>query len=314
MCKSAVCTLFEGEYHYGVGALANSLYEGDYKGTLWVGYRGKLPPWAQNGVKREKCYHLPVSDQFDISFVKLKTDRHFANYKPHFMSQVLQEFDASCNSVFYFDPDIVSKCRWDFYQEWVSHGVALCLDSDYPYMPISHPLRLQWIDYAESNGYKIKKQPSAHYYNSGFIGVERHNKQIITIWRDLVDLLFQNQEELLLSDIKSGDRTRPFNVPDQDLLNLAAMLTDSDLSVIGPEAMDFSKGSGYIMSHATLSPKPWEKKYTRHSVLDGKAPRLADKNFWKYTQSPIQLFSKRALLLKKIDLKVGAALGRLTRS
>jgi hypothetical protein len=39
------CTLFEGNYHFGVAALSNSLIAAGYAGTLWVGYRGALSGW-----------------------------------------------------------------------------------------------------------------------------------------------------------------------------------------------------------------------------------------------------------------------------
>lgn len=309
----AICTLFEGEYHYGVGALANSLYEGGFEGTLWAGYRGEIPPWAKNGSERGNYYKLQVSDKFDISFVELKTHRHFSRFKPHFMIKVMEGTERSYKNIFYFDPDIVSKCKWKFYEEWVSHGVALCLDSDYPYMPRSHPLRLKWVQYAKSKGYKISKSYEPYYYNAGFIGLSIENKNIITIWRNLIDTLFE-EEAIMEDQIKSGNRTRTFNVPDQDLLNLATMVSDCDLSIVGPSGMDFTRGGGYVMSHATLSPKPWEKNYVKQSVIDGKAPSLADKNFWRYTQYPINLLSKKEYILKKIDLKIGSALGRLTKS
>ena len=114
-----------------------------------------------------------------------------------------------------------------------------------------------------------------------------------------------------MTSLEQPDNTKPFHGGDQDALNLAIMCTDSPLSVVGPEGMDFFPG-GCMMSHAVGSPKPWRKKML-WSALSGQGPRLSDKAFWAHTQVPIQLFSGSRLRIKQLDVLLGAAVGRVIR-
>ena len=73
-----VCTLFEGHYHYGVGALINSLHASGFKGRMICGHRGSEPSWA-NAARQ-------LRDGIEVSFVPVGTNVHFSNYKPQFLS------------------------------------------------------------------------------------------------------------------------------------------------------------------------------------------------------------------------------------
>ncbi|GAA6619908.1 hypothetical protein [Scytonema sp. NUACC26] len=308
---TAICTLFEKDYHYGVGILVNSLYQYGFRGVIWAGYRGNLPSWAKSAPHREGYQELSLGQESYIRFVKLDTNKHFAYYKPDFMLELWEKYHPEAEAIFYFDPDIVNKCRWDFYEHWVKRGIALCGDSWY-YVPRSHPRRLAWLEFAQSKGFDCKQQLDYH-YNSGFIGVHRDRKSIVSLWQKLITLgdeagyiNYQN----LYSD--ENFHCYPYLYGDQTYLNLALMLTNEPLSAIGPEGMDFIPG-GTTMSHATVpSVKPWRKKLIA-SALNGDSPTMTDRVYWQHTQTPIPVYSKATLFLKQLDLRGGSAIGRFMR-
>ena len=141
--NSAVCTLFEGNYHYGVGALANSLYAQGFRGTIYAGYRGPLPPWVNGSKTTDGCTDFSPVEGLVLRFIPLSTKAHLTNFKPDFMLSLWQKQCPQAESIFYFDPDIVVICSWPFFERWVQAGVALCADIN-PSMPKNHPLRHAW--------------------------------------------------------------------------------------------------------------------------------------------------------------------------
>ncbi|MCH9050517.1 MAG: hypothetical protein IIA72_05480 [Proteobacteria bacterium] len=305
--RSAVCALYDGDYHLGVGCLVNSLYRNGFRGTVWVGYRGPLPPWAQPVQSGATFDEFTVADGCSIRFVQLSLTTHLANAKPDFMLAVLTDHSPDAEAVFYFDVDIVIKCRWSFFEAWVTRGVALCLDAAYPYMPASHPLRGPWQDLIRK--LELKYRDVDGYVNSGFVGATRQDKHFLESWAKLVRLL--PNEGVSLDDWQLGDRTHPFNNVEQDMLNVALMATNTPISVAGPEAMDFTP-AGYIMSHAVLSPKPWARNYLWWAAK-GVSPSTADKMYWHYADGPIQFCSKSRIALQRAQLKLAAAIGRFYR-
>jgi hypothetical protein len=107
------------------------------------------------------------------------------------------------------------------------------------------------------------------------------------------------------------DRTYPFQRFDQDALNIAISCSHRKLSIVGKEGMDFIP-AGDIMSHATGLPKPWGKNFAVEA-LHGRCPSLADRSFFNFIESPIPLFSPALAAMKRMDLKLGCAIGRVIR-
>ncbi len=306
---TAICTLFEGDYHYGVGVLVNSLYNHGFRGVVWVGYRGALPPWAKSLKDGQGYQEFSVASDCVIRFIKLNTSKFFSNYKPDFMLQLWESYCPEVEALFYFDPDIVNKRCWDFYVEWVNRGIALCEDA-YDYMPTNHPYRLAWKELAERYGFLAQRELD-RYYNSGFIGVKQNQKSILSLWQKLLET-FEEAGYISLSDFCLALNRYPYFQGDQCVLNLGLTLTSEPLSTVSRMGMDFG-GSVNIMSHASGDEiKPWRKQLILRA-LNGEAPILTDKAYWQHTQTPIQLYPRSQYLRKKIALRSAAAIGRFIR-
>ncbi len=306
--QTAICTVFEKDYHYGVGALANSLYHHGFRGVFWAGYRGELPPWAKS-LKEGKGYQeFSVAEGCAIRFVKLDTRKHLGFYKPDFMSLLWESYCPEVEALFYFDPDIVNKCSWSFYERWVSRGIALCGDSWYN-VPANHPRRLAWKEFAESNGLVCDRLLDYH-FNSGFIGVHQSCKSILSLWQKLIEL-GEMAGYSYLDDLYADSTYHryPYLHGDQTYLNLALMASTHPLSTVGPDGMDFVPG-GTLMSHATVpNVKPWRKKLII-SALEGSRPTITDKLYWRHSQAPIQLYSSTTLFWQRFAILCGSAIGR----
>lgn len=301
-----VCSLFEGTYHIGLGALVNSLYRNGFRGTVFGGYRGELPPWATPTSPGEGSTDFDVGGGCRIRFIPLDTTLHLTSYKPIFMRQMFERFLKEEDLLCYFDPDITVKCRWSFFEEWVERGLALVEDATFPYLPSDHPLRFQWLEMARTAGLIQKRKPS-RYYNGGFVGVPGRLRKVLAVWESLLEAAKAFGYDT--TQLASTDRTSPWQAADQDLLNIAVMTTDVPISTLGPDGMDFS-GGGYVMSHAVNSPKPWARDYMK-STLSGRPPSLSDKGFWDNAEHPIRLFPESVVRKRKLALKAGIAFGRI---
>lgn len=317
---SAVCTLFEDNYHHGVAALTNSLHKSGFRGIIYAGYRGELPEWSGKAVKCTVCKWenasiLDVAEGLQLAFLPLDTDHHLTNYKPDFMLELVDGPAKDTDALFYFDPDICVTETWPFFEDWVGCGVALCEDVNSP-LPEHHPQRVGWRRYYALHGLQLRFRAS-EYINGGFVGVGAGDRSFLDLWKRTIDLMADEIGSLGTSTLTAGRAyktmgfARCFDHTDQDALNAAIECCENPVSVIGQEAMAFKPGAASL-PHAIGAGKPWQRNYLR-SALRGMVPRAADKAFWANVTGPIEAFGPLWPALKKMDIAAGVAIGRFLR-
>jgi len=295
---SAICTLFEGNYHYGVGALANSLYRNGFRGTVYAGYRGILPPWAQPLVSTEYGSIFQVADGMTLHFIPLGTNYHLTNYKPDFMLSLLNGAAADTEAIFYFDPDITVTTPWSFFEEWIGAGVAVCEDVNSP-LPLYHPRRAAWRNYF--SGYGISLSPKEPWYvNGGFVGVHQRDFEFLSLWKRIqeamADAIGGLEKSAFKNSLMAEDKLGPhfaFNRTDQDALNAAVEAAQMTISILPKSGMGFDYGMN-VMYHALGSPKPWEPLRIG-DILRGIGKSLSFSNFVENCSAPIQVLSEVTL-------------------
>jgi hypothetical protein len=306
---SAVCTLFEGDYHYGVAALVNSLYMHGFRGSVWAGYRGQLPPWAKPLVQENNWSLYQVADGLDIRFVPLTTKHHLTNYKPDFMLDLWEHYCPKAEAIFYFDPDIVIRCQWSYFETWARGGVALCEDINSPLLR-THPLRFQWNEVYSKHGYPLRFTLD-EYINGGFQGITHSHKEFLNEWLLVQRIMGEEIGGLRKVTIDIGGRENAFSKTDQDALNITLALTQQPLSIIGKEGMDIV-GGGFTMSHSIGHRKPWNTNFLAESIA-GHPPSLASKNYFYYVKSPICAHAPQRLRQTRLSLSIASAIGRFYR-
>lgn len=302
--KTLVVTLFEGDYHLGAAALINSLCAAGFAGTVVCGHRGPVPPWA--AVARQLG---PVT----VEFVALETAAHLTNHKPKFLLRAWTALHPSAERLFYFDPDIILKAPWSFFEEWTGYGVALVEDVNSP-LPETHPRRGAWRRCLARRGVPVLRETPL-YVNGGFIGLERGQRDFLHAWRDALALVGEEIGGLehsmfsLRADLASP--AHPFGKTDQDALNIALMTSAAPVSIMGGEAMDFRPG-GWTLSHALGPEKPWRKRLLR-AALAGRGPTPADRAYWACAAAPLPVFPPRVLAWRRACLALALFIGRFYR-
>ena len=204
--NSAICLLFEGHYHYGVGALANSLYKYGFRGTIYAGYRGKLPPWVIGGRAIDGDTEFTAAEGLTLRFIPLPTKIHLTNYKPDFMLRTWNKHCPQISSFFYFDPDITTL---NVGGPFSRNGCGLawpCAPMSIASCRLNHPIRDAWKQFYGPHGVKFHREPDT-YFNGGFVGVHRSQIDFLHCWRTLQELMASAIGGL--QNVNVRDRTYP---------------------------------------------------------------------------------------------------------
>jgi hypothetical protein len=301
--EQVICTLYEGDYHFGLAALINSIVRGGFRGLFWVGYRGELPPWtAQLQRRTDGLYQV---GEALLGFELINRSGHFTQFKPEFMSTIIDRRIVR-KYLWYFDPDITVRCEWQFFERWIRFGVCLCQEITMGMMPSNHPLRCEWMEIFRNEGWGEVVSQQERYYNGGFVGLDLQHRAFVETWKAAMRVAASagvNENHL-----QHGTRAEVFFSTDQDALNVATMYAKAPLTAIGPEGMGWIPG-GFTMYHTVGGKKPWRKKFIR-SALSGNPPWNGDKHFLECAQGPIQPFSQAKLKKMRLAARLASLVGR----
>lgn len=297
-------TLFEGHYHHGVAALINSAIRSGFSGPICLFHRGPLPPWTESLDRVGDCSWQVANCR--ITFHRLEIDSYFAYHKP-FAARMALDLHPECDSVIYADPDVNVIAPWQHIEDWISRGVAYCLDANFPYLPEFHPWRIRWRNLYRS---ALGREPAncSTYPNSGFVSVRERDSAFLDDWIAITQQFAiegGNKQKVRLSD-----RYLPV-VGDQDLMAAALMGWQGAQSVLGPEGMGFN-GHYIWLSHDIGQIKPWIRPFLRQA-LQGFPPSQAARFYLDFASGPIRSFSPDQLRVRWLSYRAAQIISRFWR-
>jgi hypothetical protein len=297
-----VVTLVEGDFLKGACALFNSLVSNGFSGKFVIGFRDHA------GMPKDVIDAISKSASARIDWMRVETPMHFGNFKPWFMQDVFERFPEA-RKVTYMDPDIVCLCPFDWIDSWSDGGPTACADVNWM-MPPNHPTRHEWL---RLSGLTAQRELEL-YFNSGFLSVRREDAGFLELWADLIKGIGSRDNPLDgegdIAQWRKGGRWLPFFSPNQDTLNLALMAWPENVTTLGPDVMGFSATG--VLPHALGANKPWRKAYLSQALC-GTGPSQADKMFWEYADSPVQVFPWWKVAAKRVAVAAAAALARFYR-
>ena len=302
----SVClTLYEGDYEWGVGALANSLFKCGFRGTLFVGYRGSLPRWLPNDAHDTRRWD--IQDGFRLSFFELPNDIGIHQLKSFAMIRVLDELAPDADKIFLFDADIIALAKWSYFEALADNAAVVVVDAWFPRVSMQHPWRRAWLELCIDAG--LPTRNFEDYHGSAFLGVPRSRRSLADAWWRLT-LKLHAQRPDIVQHFKPGDRmTDPFHGTDQDLLAAAIMGTDVPVCSLGPEAFGFT-GAPHTMLHPA-GMKPWRGSVLSRLLRKGIKPDLYVRNYFRYLKAPIDVGAGFQRFCRTLDIRCASALARV---
>ena len=296
-------SLYQGDYHLGVAALINSALRHGFDGRIALYHNEpRLPRWTSQLVATGP--ETFRSGDIKISFHRLNAPRHFGYEKPFAMCEAL-ETHPDCDSVIYADPDVLFLAPWGFFENWISQGVAYCLDSQFPYLPAQHPWRAEWRKLV-TDATGLTTRSVGNYPNSGFVALPRTQIAFLELWKTLTKFYEQHGGDT--SSFCLEERHRAI-VGDQDLMAAALMAWSGPESILGPEGMGFTEYY-FALCHDIGRPKAWKRNFAREAI-QGVKPSRGSALFQDYSQSPIALFSQKEFNSRKFSFRMAQAISRL---
>lgn len=301
MQESVVCTVFEGDYVYGVLSLANSLVASGFQGVFYVCQRGV----SRREIKQEEKFEL---ERHGIVLITETIDEagHLTNYKPTLILNSSKIFPEA-NRIFYIDPDIVINADWNFFEEWADQRVSLFCDALWHPMFSSHPKKLSWERIASDFGLSFRHFDG--YACAGFLGVSRSHLELVHVWQGLLARL-EAAGYFSKQTFHTGSTIDPFMAMDQDVLNLALHACDVPFSLAAPENQG-STANGSFLAHAQGAPKPWRGGFVGDAIRFGKRPSYSVRQYWNYVEHPIRVHSPYQVSAAKAQIKLATLLARL---
>src|SRR6202012_1570863 len=159
-----------------------------FRGTIYAGYRGELPPWVASAKSVGTTYtEFSPADGLVFRFIPLTVKIHLTNYKPDFALFLWQNHCPEAEAFFYFDPDITVIGPWAFFEQWVKAGVALCADVNAVMSP-NHPIRYAWKQFYLPHQISFRREMEL-YFNGGFFGLHRDQMDFLYCWQRLQELM-----------------------------------------------------------------------------------------------------------------------------